>query len=188
VIYTGDSKAEENSWNASLMQIAISMMPAHPNISTWKSKCSELMVSAYARPSDVNRTATVDGKTLTSWLNGSNAEENGSLINHDLIHDDYMAAIEFNLRSYLAFSLAEITIPQSAAFNSAIVYDALVDLNFSSPPYQSPGGTMYERLRNTFIIPLTGADIVSIFSMVWTRLRLLDLTPLRAHADSHGRG
>ncbi len=208
MIYTGDSKAEENSWNASLMQIAISMMPNHPNISTWRLKCCELMVSAYARPSDVNSTAMVDGKALTSWLNGSNAEENGVVVNHDLIHDDYMAAVEFNLRSYLVFSLAQISIPQSARFNSDIVYDALVDLSFSAPPYQPPGGTMYITGSETLYYP-TGTDwsryrfdifycvdaftrllgldtLASTGGLTWERLRATRLQTMQArHTDGH---
>jgi hypothetical protein len=208
VIYSGDSKAEENAWNACILQLSISMMPSHPNISTWKSKCCELMVSAFSRPSDISSSTTLDGRTLSSWLNGSNINEDGTLINHSIIHDDYMASFEFDLRSYLLFSLAGITIPQSAAFNADVVYDALVDLNFSAPPYQSPGGTMYIDGSETLYYPngtdwsryrfdifycidaftrLLGLDnLASTGGLTWERLRATRLQNMQArHTDGH---
>ena len=145
---------------------------------------------------------------LNSWLNGSNIEENGSLVNANIIHDDYMATFQFNLRSYLAFSLADRTIPQSAAFNLAIMYDALVDLNFSAPPYQSPGGTMYMDGSATPYYPqgtqwstyrfdifycvdaftrLLGLDtLASTGGLTWERLRATRLQNMQArHSDGH---
>lgn len=143
VVYEGDSKGEENSWNATVLQLAVSMMPEHPNVADWRYKCVELMVSAYARPTDLKRSKQVDGFSLSEWLSGSNLEENGTLINHGFIHNDYICTIEQNLRAINMFSLGDIDIPEATNLNADIIYDALVNLNFASPPYQSPGGTMY---------------------------------------------
>src|SRR6476620_3382209 len=35
IVYPGDSKAEENAWNAMLLETAVNMMPNHPNVAAW---------------------------------------------------------------------------------------------------------------------------------------------------------
>lgn len=39
----GDSKAEENSWNAVVLQLVTAMMPGHPVYRPWMYKNVELM-------------------------------------------------------------------------------------------------------------------------------------------------
>jgi len=56
----GDTKAEENAWNAMIHQIACAMMPGHPNVPRWKEVGSELMVSAYALEEDLQSETIVD--------------------------------------------------------------------------------------------------------------------------------
>jgi hypothetical protein len=143
IISAGDTKAEENAWNSSLLQLATAMMPDHPNWSLWMNKNIELMISAYSRPSDTTSTRVLHGKTVADWLHGSNANEDGTVVNHSIIHPDYMNSITQLLNAPLLYTLAGKHTPEAALFNADIVYDSLVDLNFASPPYASPGGTIY---------------------------------------------
>src|ERR1017187_3026516 len=92
IISPGDTKSEENAWNAELLHLAACMMPVHSNAPLWWSKAIEMTLSTYARPSDVNRTNVYHGRTLASWLNGSNANEDSTVINHNIVHPDYLAA------------------------------------------------------------------------------------------------
>ena len=64
VNFPGDTKAEENAWNANLLQVALAMMPTHPNWKTWMRKNIELMLSSYARHSDLKRTDIINGKRV----------------------------------------------------------------------------------------------------------------------------
>ena len=140
----GDTKAEENAWNSMIHQLAVAMMPHHPHAAGWKRIGSELMISAYAAKDDWKSNSTlVDGQPVKDWLHGFNLRDDGAVVNHGIIHCDYMACIELNLRAYLTLPLAGQPVPQSARFNADRVYRCLVTQNWPSPPYKAPGGTMY---------------------------------------------
>lgn len=152
--FTGDTKAEENAWNAQLPALAQAMMPQHPNVEAWRRKASELQVSAYSRPSDVTSNALVDGKPVKDWLKGYNAFEDGVVVNHNRVHPDYMLCTNTLTSSVIYESLAGQSIPQSAVFNVKHVYHALTEIKFVPGPdiaYETeksirpPGGTIYKR-------------------------------------------
>ncbi|WP_148216282.1 hypothetical protein [Coraliomargarita akajimensis] len=141
----GDSKAEENSWDSMILQVAVAMMPEHPKVESWKTRCSHLMVASYCRPSDRLRTdISLDGKTPADWLDGYNIREDGIVINHNLIHNDYMASIaNLQMQGFMLFPLAGQTIPEAIDFNFDLVYHTLATKQFDAPPFLEPGGTMY---------------------------------------------
>lgn len=130
IIYKGDSKAEENAWNSNILVIAKAMMPGHIHEKQWMNKALELMISAYAAPSDLLSKKKVNGFRLNEILNGSNIEENGLVVNHGIIHADYMCAIMHNALNAWVFSLAGMKVPQAAQMNGGKVYYALTDLDF----------------------------------------------------------
>ncbi len=151
IVFPGDTKSEENAWNCSVLNLAANMMPGHPHHDAWLRKSVELMVSTYARPSDVTRSDIINGRPLSTWLQGSNSNEDGSLVNHHLIHPDYMVAglIEYNPTPL--FVLARQPVPAAAYFNVDRTYAALTDLVFTPGPNPNdgtganlpPGGTIY---------------------------------------------
>jgi hypothetical protein len=153
IVYPGDTKCEENAWNSSVMHLALCMMPAHPNAASWWNKALELSLSAYARPSDISRTNVYHGRTLAAWLNGSNANEDSTVINHSIVHPDYMVAGLCEFQPALDYLLAGKPAPQAGFFNLDQTYHALVDLNFvvGAASYltgltnRPPGGFMYAR-------------------------------------------
>jgi hypothetical protein len=156
IIYPGDTKAEENAWNASVLHLALCMMPAHTNGALWWNKALELTLSTHARPSDLHRTNVYHGRSLAAWLNGSNANEDSTVLNHSIVHPDYMVAGLGEFQPALVYLLAGKPVPQASFFNLDQVYAALVDLNFvvGAMPYPTgltnrpPGGPMYMRSTN----------------------------------------
>jgi len=149
--YPGDSKSEENSWNARVLAVAQAMMPNHPNVSQWREKASELVVGSYCRPSDLTNTTLVDGKPVKDWINGYNIHEDGVVINHNQIHPDYNLTV-LCLANAITCSLANQYVPQSTYFNADVVYNALTSVEFTPPssPHTdetilAPGGTMYKK-------------------------------------------
>ncbi len=145
VITPGDTKAEENAWNAAFLNLAVSMMPEHPNVAVWQDKALELMISAYSRPSDLSNDTDLHGKPVRQWLDGSNIFDDGTLVNHARIHPDYFTSIANSVGAPLAYGLAGRATPKAALFNADLVYRALVDYEFAAPPYDPPGGTIYLR-------------------------------------------
>jgi hypothetical protein len=140
----GDTKAEENSWNSMILNVAVAMMPGLTHVRQWKQKSSELMVSAYATEKDwQENTEVLDGRAVKDWLSGYNALEGGVVINHGFVHPDYMVAETMSLWAHLTQSLAQRPVPETADFNGALIYRTLVTRRWPSPPYHRPGGTIY---------------------------------------------
>jgi len=54
-----------------------------------------------------------------------------------------MQCIAYLLGAPNTFALAGMPTPEAAFFNDQVIYEALTELKFSSPPYHQPGGTMY---------------------------------------------
>jgi hypothetical protein len=141
----GDSKAEESSWNAMLLQAAVVMMPAHPHRGAWLLNCRKLMISAFSDETDLSSNEVVDGINVSRFLNGWNINRDGTVVNHNRIHPDYMTTVVHDLQAVCLFALAGYAPPQSTFHNADIVYAALTSKNFASPPYDTPGGTIYRR-------------------------------------------
>jgi hypothetical protein len=153
VIFKGDSKSEENSWNAMTLHVALAMMPDHPNRKIWMDKNIELLLSASARPEDINSDKEFNGKKLKDILKGSNYNSDGTVTNHGIIHPDYMSCTAHTFFNALMFTLAERPTPQAAFFNTDLIYNAMVDLNFPNPKYVIPGGTIYVRNSDVIYYP-----------------------------------
>jgi hypothetical protein len=135
-----------------VLQLAASMMPQHPHHPSWYAKNLELMISAFARPSDVTSSTVVSGRPLRDWLRGSNIEQDGVVVNHRRAHPDYSTTVSENIQAALVYSLAGQPTPRAALWNADVVYDALVDriwvAGTTYPPggtVQAPGGTVYVR-------------------------------------------
>jgi len=139
----GDTKAEENAWNSMVLQVAAGMMPRHAHAPRWRRICSELMVSAYARPQDQQLDTVLDGRPAKDWLQGYNAREDSAVVNHGFVHPDYICCVVLKLRAYITQSLAGGPVPQTAEFNGPDVYRMLVLHRWPAPPHQAPGGTIY---------------------------------------------
>jgi hypothetical protein len=128
--YPGDTKAEENAWNSTVLQLATAMMPNHPNIEIWRTKMLQLMISSFARPLDLKSREIVDGKMLSQWLKGSNIANDGTLINRGRLHPDYMTTVSLNVQGAMTYALAGLSIPKATTYNADIIYKALSDGKF----------------------------------------------------------
>ena len=84
-----ESAQEENAWNAQFLYLAVNMMPNHAQRPAWEYKAAELAISANARVVDRQSSTTpAGGRQVRHWLNGSNVESDGTVVNHKIIHPD----------------------------------------------------------------------------------------------------
>ena len=159
--YSGDSKVEEQAWNASIMSLAAIMMPTHPDAPTWRTGSIHMMLSAFARPEDALSSVVYHGHPLSDWLNGSNIYADGATINHKRLHPDYAASgtVEFN--SVPLHLLANENPPEAALFNADRVMEYVVEHEYvvGTRPYpdygrsiEPPGGTIFRPGTNCFIL------------------------------------
>lgn len=153
----GDTKAEENAWNSRLLFLAGVMMPWHSRRAGWAYKAAELSIGAFARPSDVDNQRVVRGRPVGDWLEGTNINEDGSLVNHNIYHPDYVTTISEMVSGGLVYGLAGRRIPANALHGLPVLYESLVDKpwwpspdrpcpnspGFLPPTAANPTGTMY---------------------------------------------
>jgi hypothetical protein len=173
VLTPGDSKAEENSWNSALLELAIAMMPEHPHVAEWRSRALQLEVAAFARLSDVTSSDVVNGRALSEWLQGANIRPDGTLENHSRIHPDYMTTVQQLWWAADFAGLRQGRTPRAALHNGSLVYAAFTTGLFSVPPYLAPGGTIYRIATGDVYYP-EGWD--------WGPARAAPFLSLDAHA------
>ncbi len=154
----GDTKAEENAWNACLLQLALAMMPHHPHFDRWREVANELMISSFALQKDVQTNTTrVEGRTVKDWLHGYNVRDDGAVINHNRLHPDYMSTPTMSLRTYLVQPLAGQKPYKTSLLNADFIYRVFVTTAWPSPPNKAPGGTIYQTGQAEVYYP-TGTD------------------------------
>ncbi len=185
IVTKGDTKAEENSWNAALLELAVNMMPTHPQAANWRRRAVDLEVSAYARFADISSPTVINGVTLADRLDGANTYDDGTVENHRFLHPDYMTNIQQNWWAADFAGLAGRRAPVSAFVNGPSVYGAFSTLPFTagapSPvngvPFLAPGGTMYRPGTNDIYFP-QGSD--------WGIGRRAHFVSFDAHALAYG--
>jgi hypothetical protein len=161
----GDSKAEEVAWDGNILQVATAMLPNDANYSTWMQKRLEVSLASYSRPADLAGTSgatVVNGHSLSYWLKGSNNYDDATLVNHSIVHPDYMLfPIETGL-GVVTQSLARKSTPY-ADVRGGLYYKALVDQPWTPGPkpaeynidstvtrsVASPGGAIYHSTDTT---------------------------------------
>ena len=186
----GNTKAEENSWNSTLLELAVNMMPAHPRAAAWRVRAVELQIASYATARDVADSATVvNGVSLAGRLQGFNAYNDGTVENHSRIHPDYMTNIQHLWWAADLAGLAGRQPPAAAFHNAGLVYGAFSTLSFTagapapvSPPegpatYLEPGGTIYRAGTNDIYFPQ---------GTTWGAPRRVPFVSFDAHAAAYG--
>ena len=185
VVSRGNTKAEEDSWNAGVLELAVAMMPKHPQAANWRRKAVDLETASYSRLSDINSSQVVNGVTLADRLEGANAYDDGTVENHHAIHPDYMTNIQ---QSWWAVDLAGLAgrrVPQSALHNAALVYGAVSTVQFAegaasptgSGVFGPPGGTIYRLGTNDLYYPQ---------GSIWGTVRRAHFVSFDAHALAWG--
>jgi hypothetical protein len=188
VAFSGDTKAEENAWNGYLLGTAVAMMPNHPDVAAWRHKAAEYELSAFSTPADESSPAVYAGRPLSQWLNGSNINPDGTLINHGFTHPDYMTTVSLNYGTVLSDALAGVAAPSSATLNSALVYHALTDVSFAAPPFNAPGGTIYRPGSQAIYYPQTnnsGTERRMHFGLIDTEASLFGFDRTSTHDGAY---
>ncbi len=189
----GDSKAEESAWNSRVVTIAQAMMPDDPNVSRWRQKASELIVSSYSRPSDLKNATIIEGKPVKDWLHGYNTFEDGVMVNHERAHPGYMMVHPLTYEAIIDTSLAGQFTPRSAFWNDDVTWNALTNLNFvegenryGARPNLPPGGTVFHKKPDGTLDPTPyfpnsddwsrnpAADVIYVHFLMYGHYRHLD--------------
>ncbi|WP_344654912.1 cell wall-binding repeat-containing protein [Catenulispora subtropica] len=123
----GDTKTEEDNYDAQLLGLAAAMMPNHPHAADWQRRNEDLLIATAAMPQDLTNTNTVNGRKLSDWLQGYNMQADGTVQNHDILHPLYMTALDQSLQQVGTFALGGQCAPQATWLNVDKLYNALTN-------------------------------------------------------------
>ncbi|HVE98640.1 MAG TPA: hypothetical protein VNA12_05615 [Mycobacteriales bacterium] len=189
----GNTGAEELAWDGMVLQVGVSLLPAHAHRALWADAAHRRMVNAFARPQDVRDRRVVNGRRVTDWLAGSNAEPSGLVVNHGRVFPDYSTTINENLFAVTVYPLVGLAVPDAARYNVDVVYAALSTVGLHGPPYRAPGGTAYVRRSAEIYYPqgtVWGYRRQMCFAALDVQVAALDLdrlspVPARVWARRH---
>ena len=181
----GNTRAEDDAWNAAALELAVNMMPTHPHAANWRRKAVDLETASYSRFADVNSPTVINGVTLADRLDGSNIFDDGTVANHQVVQPDYMTNIQQNWWAADYAGLAGRQAPVAAFVNAPIVYGAFTTRVFTageaSPvngaPFDVPGGTIYQPGTNSVYFPQP---------TIWGAPRRAHFVSFDAHALAYG--
>ena len=149
IVYPGDTKGEELAWSAKILALACFMFPDSENHADWTAKLERMLVSATAMPKDVGREKTADGRKIGELISGSNVNEDGTVVNHDLVHIDYMATILEEMGDTIAvYRAAGAPVPEAAVFNLEKIYQGLIYADLGKYDENLSGRNFYLRDEN----------------------------------------
>ncbi len=94
--YKGDTKAEENGWEANVLAATLGLFPDDPMAPQWMERLRLFAINSYSHPSDANNTAIIDNErpgTVADLYRGQNLYEDYTLQNHNLFHTSYQNVV-----------------------------------------------------------------------------------------------
>lgn len=95
--YAGDTKAEENGWEADILAATLGLFPNHDKAPQWFDRLREFAVNSYSHPSDASDDTVLDpdydNKTVADLYKGQNLYEDYTLQNHNLFHTSYQNVV-----------------------------------------------------------------------------------------------
>ncbi len=95
--YKGDTKAEENGWEADVLAATLGLFPDDELAPRWYDRMREFAVNSYSHPSDATDQTVVDpgydGKRVCDLYRGQNLYEDYTLQNHNYFHTSYQNVV-----------------------------------------------------------------------------------------------
>ena len=95
--YQGDTKAEENGWEADILAATLGLFPDDALAPRWFQRLREFAVNSYSHPDDKTDQTVVDPdydtKTVAQLYKGQNLYDDYTLQNHNYFHTSYQNVV-----------------------------------------------------------------------------------------------
>ena len=91
--FQGDTKAEENGWDANVLAAAVAFCPQHPNAAQWREAMLRYGFNCYTVGADQNDTTRIAGRQAREWFAGKNLFDDFTLQNHQYFHTSYQNVV-----------------------------------------------------------------------------------------------
>lgn len=95
--YKGDTKAEENGWDACVLAASLGLFPEHPLAPKWFDRLRQFAINCYSHISDAENTTIIDpdydSVTVKELFIGKNLYDDYTLQNHNYFHTSYQNVV-----------------------------------------------------------------------------------------------
>ncbi len=95
--YAGDTKAEENGWEADILACALGLYPDDALAPRWYARLREFAVNSYSQADDAGDDTVIDAdyddKTVKDLFKGKNLYDDYTLQNHNYFHTSYQNVV-----------------------------------------------------------------------------------------------
>ena len=95
--YKGDTKAEENGWEADVLAVTLGLFPDDELAPQWFQRLREFAINSYSHPDDANNTTIIDPDydqtTVKDLYRGQNLYDDYTLQNHNYFHTSYQNVV-----------------------------------------------------------------------------------------------
>jgi hypothetical protein len=95
--YAGDTKAEENGWEADVLAVTLGLFPNDPLAPKWFARLREFAINSYSQKDDATNTTVIDpeydNKTVKDLYKGQNLYDDYTLQNHNYFHTSYQNVV-----------------------------------------------------------------------------------------------
>lgn len=95
--YAGDTKAEENGWEADILASALGLYPDDALAARWFQRLREFAINSYSQVDDAQDQTVIDPdydqKTVADLYRGQNLYDDYTLQNHNLFHTSYQNVV-----------------------------------------------------------------------------------------------
>ncbi|MCR5851587.1 MAG: hypothetical protein K6G92_12905 [Bacteroidaceae bacterium] len=115
--YVGDTKAEENGWEADILACAIGLFPEDALAAQWFDRLRAFAINSYSQRNDATDYTVIDPdydqKTVADYYQGQNLYDDYTLQNHNLFHTSYQNVVMQELgEAHLAMNLFQGSNPK----------------------------------------------------------------------------
>ena len=95
--YKGDTKSEENGWEADVLAATLGLFPDDALASQWFERMRLFAINSYSHVKDATNTTVIDNwyntKTYADLYRGANLYDDYTLQNHNLFHTSYQNVV-----------------------------------------------------------------------------------------------
>lgn len=95
--YAGDTKAEENGWEADVLAATLGLFPDDALAPRWFERLREFAINSYSHAGDATDGTVIDpahdGRTVSDLYAGKNLYDDYTLQNHNLFHTSYQNVV-----------------------------------------------------------------------------------------------
>ena len=95
--YSGDTKSEENGWEADVLAATLGLFPNDPLAPQWFARLREFAINSYSQKDDASDNTVIDPsydtKTVKDLYKGKNLYDDYTLQNHNYFHTSYQNVV-----------------------------------------------------------------------------------------------